>query len=223
LKYSNWTQGIRAIREIELPTISKPAPGAGEVPELNDTAKPPKVGVRVLNPGEVVAVLEFAQDFAGEHRVKEPKPGNPLYDYGIALKTVEIGCVDPDSDRRRPESFFDGGIEQILSSNDLGQDGVQYLAEVQRRWQALCAPQASELSKEQVEEAVEILAGDKGLDFFERCGPALQWNLVRSMASLLLSLQTLKLWSSLNSGADTTSTSEMPSTNSDEAVAENGD
>ncbi len=210
MKYSNWIQGTRAIRKVPLPLTSRPAPGVTDVPELENPPDAPMVGIRVMTPGEAVSVLEGAEEFAKSRGALEAKPGNPIYEYGIALHTVVLAAVDPDSDPKRPEPFFDGGMQQILDSQDIGQDGVLYLAEIQRRWQAMCGPQATELSVQQLNEAVDVLVGKDGLSFFEQCGPALQWSLVRSLANLSLTLLMLKSSSLSEPAADTSQKSNDP-------------
>lgn len=88
--------------------------------------------------GEDAKIVELANAFAARHGVKDPKPGDPLYDRGLMLHTVASTAIDPESPEERPEKFF-ANIEEI--STYLDPDRVALLFWQQRAWQDEIAPE----------------------------------------------------------------------------------
>ena len=162
-----------------------------DAPEQDDDIL---VGVRVLSGLEIAGVLEDARKFAKARGVDDPKEGNPLYDLGVSVHTLAVAYIDPDAtDPESPAArFFDGGVQQILDDPNLGRDGIIYLHEQQETWQDLCSPQASKVDAGTFDAVLTDLAGEGGFSFFCQLRPGLRWVYMRSMASLLVSLQTAK-------------------------------
>ncbi len=201
-KLKDIAAGTRAVRRVPLPRVNLRCPLLPDLPELaaqreadhaahKDSPGPDAqidVGLRVLLGNEYSAVLEGARDYATARGSKDPKPGDPLYDYGEMIHRVLVAAVDPDSDPRKPEPFF-ASVDEMLASEHLGRDGIIMLAEQQQNWQDLCSPQALKLTPDELIDWVgkAAAADESSLLFFERLRPGMQWILLRTMATLLAS------------------------------------
>jgi hypothetical protein len=182
MKASNLIRGSLAVRRAKLPLASDPSGNGADLGSAGSSA--PEVGLKPLNGIETAEVLQRAREFASSRGVTEPKEDDELYQYGKAVWSILLGCVDPDEPKAR---FFDGGLDQLLGL--LGRDEVLLLSELQEQWQQECSPMVKDFSEEQVSEAIDTLAGPAGSAFFLSLRPGLRWNLVRSMAALLRSSQ----------------------------------
>jgi hypothetical protein len=176
VKYTQVLKGKRAARRVRFPLISFRSEIRDTPPELaaqheanvaewkaahpgEEPVLDPEVGLRWMTPGEEAQVLTGAYEFAVSRGLKEPKPGDDLYEYGRALHTVAIACVDVDTlnGPGDPEPFFDGGVPQILADKQIGKDVIIYLADEQQTWQEECATQAYKLSPEEQWAAVMLV------------------------------------------------------------------
>lgn len=235
MKLKDIAKGTRAIRRVMLPLVNVRCPLLPDLPELAEqraadqaafeaaqagsapSAAPAasvEVGLRVLTGEEAAEVYEKAAEFARARGSSDPKPGDPLYDFGEAIHRVALATVDPDSDPAHPSPFF-ASVDEMLSSPHVGRDGIIYLAEAQETWQDLCSPQLTKFSAGELFDQIgkAAAAGDESLRFFELLRPGARWILLRTLASLLLSSRQLK--SQL--GTHTSSTSESaPSESSDD-------
>jgi hypothetical protein len=201
--------GARAIHRVRLPLVNVPTPFGPSQPELaaqreRDQAAAAQsgaaasvvpdsveVGVRVLTGLEMGAILENTARTAVEKGGKNV-PTDPIYQYWLSVYTVVLSCVDPDSDPSNPDPFFgdrgnlDSAVAEILGSPHIGRDGIIFLHEQQEHWQDICNPQASKVSPEKLYELAGEVAASKDADPFLRLRPAMQWLLVRFLASQLL-------------------------------------
>lgn len=243
MKFSQIAKGTRAVRQVELPLVNMPCPMVPDLPELAEqrardlaawqaarAAQPGQappvapdatvmVGLRVLRGDEQLDVLEKARALAVQ-RHAEPKDGDPIYDLGRALYTLELACVDPDAtDPDAPEARFFDSADQILKSEHIGRDGIAYLYECQELWQDECSPQALKLSPERFEQLVDEVAGSATLDPLVRLRPGTRAIFTRTLAALLRSLQQDKSRSSSDSGASSIDgSSERPRPNGQPAA-----
>src|SRR5688572_14057525 len=170
MKLRDIAKGTRAIRRVKLPLVNIRCDLLPDLPELAEqraadkaaieAAQPGQaspvapdatveVGLRVLTGEETAEVLQKAAEFARERGSTDPKPGDPLYDFGEMVHRVVIAAVDPESDPTKPEKFF-ASVEELLSSPHVGRDGIVLLAEQHETWQDLCSPQALKLSPDEL-------------------------------------------------------------------------
>lgn len=187
-KASQLIQGRRAIRRVKLPICNAGHLLGGPLPrELAEAQQEagvsaqdaPDVGLRALTGSEWAEVLRLAAEF-------EADKASERYELGRMANALLIGCVDPDDPQHGP--FFDGGLDQILNSVDLGRDGIAYLFEQLEAWQDETHPQRLTLSIEEMNVAVAELAGEEGsaFRFFTGLRAGMQFRCARFMASLLL-------------------------------------
>lgn len=142
--------------------------------------------------GEAEAkVLKGAREFAIEHGLAEPKPGDPLYELGRAIWTCALGVVD--GDPKVPESapvlFFDGGVKQIREKLD--RDRIFYLARQQEAWQSEVAPGTKGVSVEDLQRMLfRIKETPEGVELpLEYWPAAMQRTFIRGVVNLLLTHQ----------------------------------
>jgi len=222
VKLRDVAKGTRAVRRVTLPLVNVPCDLLPDLPELAEQRardreawkaersdqQPPdasvEVGLRVLNGDETVDVLERAREFAQARGSKDPKSGDPLYDFGEMVHRVVIAAVDPDSDPRNPEPFF-ASAEELLGSPHIGRDGIILLAEQQETWQDACSPQANNVTPGQLIEMIGRIATAETSDFFEQLRPGMRWICMRTLAALYLSSQTDRLSSGSTTEPATTS------------------
>lgn len=122
MRFSTIAKGTLATKPVTLP--------------MGDTEYP--LAVRPLNGMESGDALERAAAYAKGKGVANPAVGDRLYDLGLMVHTIAIGCVCAD-DATLP--FFDGGAEQILAHLDA--DRIAYLYEQHQAWQDECGVRAN--------------------------------------------------------------------------------
>lgn len=196
-KFSNLLAGTRKRKRVQLPLIS---------------GDPVDVDLRMLTPLETVAVIEGATEFARTRKAAEIADGNAIYDLGIQVHTLAVAVVDPEvPDREVP--FFDGGVEQILSSQLLARDAIAWLFAMYEQHVDEFALARSELTEDGMRQLIESSAeGD--LIPFSKLRPTMQWIFVRSMAALL----RISLKASSSSGSGSGSKANGIATESDESA-----
>jgi hypothetical protein len=175
-KFHQIANGARATKRVSVPYGSDD--DGGEIVCL----------VRPLKGHELASALENARAFAKSRGLEEPKPGAQLYELGLWVHTILLGCRC-EEDTEAP--YFDSA-EQILEHLD--PDRIALLYEHQQRWQDECSPRQHQLSEvEYVASVLEMAnAGDEAELPFERWAPALRGSWVRTSARLLASLDVLK-------------------------------
>jgi hypothetical protein len=146
--------------------------------------------------GEAEAkVLKGAREFAIEHGLAEPKPGDPLYELGRAIWTCALGVVDgdPKVPETAPVLFFDGGVKQIREKLD--RDRIFFLARQQEAWQSEMAPGVKNLSPEDMQGMIHrIKEAPEGAELpLESWPGATQRIFIRGVVNTLLTLQELLL------------------------------
>ena len=143
-------------------------------------------GIRALDGGEYAQTLRYAREYAARNGVKEPKPEDPLYQLGLALKTIELACIDTDSPADRRTSFFSGGPSEIEAA--LGREEIGFLFEAVELHQSEVSPvknlTADEMFGAMVRLVDEEAAGST--DFFLSLSPATRLRLQRISANLAL-------------------------------------
>lgn len=166
-----------------------------------------RLAVRPLRASEDEDVLECARREAAKRGVQDPKDGNPLYDFEVAIETIARGCVDIDA----PASpFFDGGAEQVR--RELDRDRIAYLYERQRSFQEACSPLQRDMDPSafiaKVLEAADTEDGDRRP--FDALPRASLESFARTLARQFMSLAMLKSRSGSDS-AESLSDSPPPS------------
>jgi hypothetical protein len=202
MKASRWLKGRRAINTVPLP-LAKQADRSGSIGGVGSPptdAEAPVVGLRALGPIEHEEIMQRAYSDARAAGLEKPTEDDEAYRYYKALHLVHVTCVDPDAPE---EPFFDGGLQQLRDSAELGRDGIAWLAEQWEQWQDEVGPYQTSLSQAELEQAVRTLAGEGGDVFFCGLRPGMRWSLARFMAILLLPL----LESKSSSGGGSTSNS----------------
>ena len=170
MKFSNLTLGKRAERIVTIPLMN-----GEEKQEL-------RVALVPLNAQEERDALAFAKEFARTKSEERPSESESLHMLGLMVKTVELGCLDPDDAARKP--YFDGGTEQILKH--LGRGELTHIWQRHQRWQEECSPAMQNMSFDKLlDKVIEIAEAETDLPF-SLLSPGLQWSLVRFMATLLL-------------------------------------
>jgi hypothetical protein len=143
--------------------------------------------LRPLDGGEYAQTLRYAREYAVRSGVKEPKQEDPLYQFGLALKTIELSCIDTDSPAERRTSFFAGGPSEIEAA--LGRDEIAFLFEAAELHQSECSPvknlSPGEMFTAMVKLVEEEAAGST--DFFLSLSPATRLRHHRISARLALS------------------------------------
>ncbi len=199
--FSTIIKGTRAVKVIDFPADNTRCALLADLPELaaqraqdaQAAARPeqatpeaqPKIGLRVLTGIETAECLHKAREFAISKGVASPAAGDPIYDLGIMVHTLAIGCVDPDSPESSRALFFDGGASQILEGLD--QDRIAFLYARHEIWQDECSPQALRLTTQDAyAHIVKVTVSDDDT-VFTQMRPGLAWTLFRFMACQLLS------------------------------------
>ena len=187
--------GFRALKIIELPLTTQPYGVQPDTPEqvaARDGNEPVKVmvGVRALTPEERGDVLSAAY----AHAVSKGASGDDVersavYAQSLAVYTVAMACVDPDSDRRAPLLFFGDSLEEaakaIRKSPLMTDDIVLYLRERQECWQDEVNPQALTIRDSELYETAKKSVEDADFLAKWRIGTVLSF--ARCMAALALS------------------------------------
>jgi hypothetical protein len=152
---------------------------------------------------EEAGVLARARAFAAERGVADPKPGEPIYDLGLMVETLAIGCIDHDSPADAPARFF-ASAEEIRKYLD--RERIVYLYELHALWQDELAPLGRTLTEDEIYKTVLKLADSEDpLLPFAMFRPAILGNYMRSTARLLRDVVLDKLPPGSFSVSDTTS------------------
>ncbi len=192
--------GVSKIRRVAFPTIE------GTVV---------KCGIRILLDADDDAIETAARAAAEARGVKEPKPGDPIYDRWVRLFTLLFATVAVPEEEGAPVPpdaplFFDGGVEQI--QHHLDRERIAYLFAMQEQWQALIAPRRKNLSRDEFIQAIfqhaMATTGEDELPFW-RWHPALQESYLVSTAALLMRSPSIK--SAYGSDSAAPSTGSSPS------------
>jgi hypothetical protein len=182
-KYSSIVQGPRARKTIDLPR-----PGAVVDMETGAWRGPTiKLDVRPLRGDEHDQVLADAKKYAEKLGATDPIEGEELFERGRLLHTLAIACVDTDSTVDAPQAFFDGGVEQILTADELTPEVLAYLYEHQQLWQDEVSPLVKSMTPAEFATAVvRTASGENGdMSFFVSARPGMRWSFTLSMAKLL--------------------------------------
>lgn len=228
LKLSNVAKGTRAIKKVLLPVVNTPGRMLVDQPELaaqrEANGNPERddfvIGLRALRPDEFETIVCRADQYASKHSVDPAfrNERNPIYSLGYTYNLLAITCVDPDGDPDDPAPFWgprgdiDAAVETIRKCDHLSRDSLLYLAELQEAWQDQVSPQAKTLTPTQLYELMGEVAASTDASPFLALRPGMQWQLVRFINGLYLSLLTA------NSPSDSTS-SESSSRNPEEVAA----
>jgi hypothetical protein len=140
-------------------------------------------------------ILKGATKYALENGGKA-EDGSELYDYGKALYTLAVACVDPDSDPAKPSPFFgesdnptlDERVFDMCNNPNIGRDTILFLAEAQDLWQDECGCQGDGKRERTPEEYAQMLAevAEEGPLAYLRLSAGTRFKLVRFTANLLL-------------------------------------
>lgn len=177
VKFSSLQLGARAERTVELPGI------------LHE-GKPVSVLLRPLTGVEESDVLRRGFEFAIQEGNAQPRAGDPLYDLGVMVHTLAIGCLDPESPAEGRTAFFDGGAPQILK--ELGRETIHFIYQRHELWQDECSPYVRNMSGTELMNKIEEVAASMDDGPFLRMSPATRWNFTRTTARLLLDSREAK-------------------------------
>lgn len=119
--FAQIARGFDARKKVDLPMLD---------------GSPVPVDVVALPAFEVIDIEASARAFAEGKGVKNPKPGDPIYDRALHLHTVLRACLDHDV-RDKQEPFFES-LDQI--GKHLDPDRVTFLYHHQRAWQEKISP-----------------------------------------------------------------------------------
>jgi hypothetical protein len=170
VKFSAIQIGARAERTIELPDV------------LHE-GKPVPIILRPLTGIEEADALRRGYEFAAQGNAKA-EAGDPIYDLGVMVHTLAVGCLDPDSSTEDRKPFFDGGAEQILKQ--LGRETIHFLYQRHELWQDECSPYTRNMSANDLMLKVAEVASSIDDGPFTRMSPATRWIFTRTTARLLL-------------------------------------
>jgi hypothetical protein len=199
MRFSDILKGTNVYRVIDFPLAG--------LPESKQVAK---IKLRCLRGDESAQILGDAAGFA-KSRNGTPSAGDPLYELGLRVHTILIGCVDPDHPDPESESArFFASVDEVLESPLIGRDGIWFLYECQESWQDHVSPNLTAMSEgEFYRKIVEVAESNDPL-VFAGWRPAIQWSFMRSMAHQLLIVLQDKSSSGQSSDADTTSALKTP-------------
>lgn len=189
MKWSQITKGKRARkRAVEFTPL--------------DADEPVKVDLRILDGADRGSILEFAAAYA-RSRGGEVREGDPLYDFGVDVKTVALGVVDPESPDDRPEPFF-ASADEVFEALD--RDRICTLAHQQKAFQAQVSPFPMDMTPNEYGEAIaEIAYAEEGgpdspFARWQKWPPDFQWRFQRFTAQRLVTSLSLN---STTSSSDT--------------------
>lgn len=195
MRFSQIAEGFQAFKVIDLPIANQPHGLRSDTPEQSAAREGApvaqyRVGLRALTPGQREEVLCAAKDRAASRGVASDLHKNPIFDQALAVYTVAMACVDPDSDRGKPVLFFgdslDGAAETIRSSPLMTDDIVYYLRERQEAWQDEINPQALTIKDSELYTTTQKAVEDA--DFLWQLRPGTLVSYTHSLACLCLSL-----------------------------------
>jgi len=202
--YSSITQGTRLRKRVTLPR-----PGAVLDLETGKWKGPTfELDVRALTAGEADRVESEARAYA-KGLTSDTDSVDDLVDRGRKLHTIALAYVDVDSPPNAPMPVFDGGVEQIVASEELTPELIEFLYEQQQIWQDETNPLVSKMKPvDFVNAVVRTATGEDGdMSFFVSARPGMRWSFALSMARLLATSQTLKsLSGSATTGSPETAT-----------------
>lgn len=180
-KFSEVAAGTRARRAIKLPL-----PGAQVDGETGEWLGPTDtLDIRVLRDDEYTDVLERALAFAKKRGLEKPEDGDAIYERGKMLHTLVLACIDWESPKEAPEPYFNGGWEQIHTSEAMTPEVVGYLFLQQQLYQDEISPLLGSLSQaELLAASIKTAGGD--MSFFVNSRPGVQWSFLRFLASQLI-------------------------------------
>lgn len=206
--FGSIAKGTRARKRVKLPLAG--ARCNAETFEFEGDVV--EVDLRALTPAEQSEVFSKARAFAiASSKVENPEDGDPLYDQAIILHTLVIACVDKDSPEDAPRPFFDGGFDQLHSTEQLSGDHIAYLYEQQKLWEDEVSPRLMHLTEAQFMAGVLLTAsGDQR--FFSNARRGTQWSLLRGAAARLVTLLAEKSLSGTGSASagPSTKTADAP-------------
>jgi hypothetical protein len=201
-RFCDILEGTRAVKVIDLPLANVPhglqrgTEEQARARELNPKAyKPRKVGLRALLPFERERVLELA---AARAKAKggQCTETDPLFRHALAVYTVAVACVDPDTEPNAdPKLFFgdtiESAAEKLRTSKHMTDDIVFYLRERQEQWQDEINPQVLTIADDQLWEATKKAADEEaGIDFLALMRGGMLLRFTQLLAcQLLLSLE----------------------------------
>lgn len=188
--YSSIVQGARARKRVILPR-----PGAVLNMDTGEWQGPTlPLDVRALRGDEYDRVIADAKAYAKSLGSSDVGDGEELFERGKMLHTLALACIDSDSPKEDAKPFFDGGVKQIASSEELTPEILEYLYEQQRIWQDESNPLALKMTPAEFANAVLRTAqGENGdMSFFVSARPGMRWSFTLSMARLLAASLTLK-------------------------------
>lgn len=189
-------RGTRQVRPVEIP-----------LKNMLEADAPASITVGLAIIVDYGPILEGATKYA-VLKGGEAKAGCELYDYGKAVYTVAIACVDAESDPQNPRPFFGASdnpsieecVADVLSHPNIGRDTILYLAECQDVWQDECSPQPGmgEKSPEEFYQLIGEVAAQGPLAFL-RLSAGTRLRFLLFTANLLLTLPTLSSHSGVTS------------------------
>ena len=184
-KFADVCAGIRARKPILLPLPGAQIDSAtGEW--VAEEGKTVPLDIRALREDEYQDVLTFAMKWAKKHGLESPEDGDPLYERAKMIQTLALTCIDKDSPKNAPAPFFDGGFEQIRTSEIMTPEVIGYLYLQQQLWQDEISPLKKDMTPaEFLAAAVETAKGN--MAFFVNSRPGALWNFTRTLASQLVS------------------------------------
>lgn len=123
---------------------------------------PIDVAILPLSAGDEAECIADAIRFAEARGVKDPKPGDRLYEKGLMVAIVLRSVIDPDPaiPEDKPERFFDGGAEQILAILD--PERLALLYQSQRQHQSTVMPTTLNWTPYDYIKMVLTLAAEEG-------------------------------------------------------------
>ena len=184
MRFSDIAKGTLATKAVTLPF------GGEEHP----------LAVRPLSGAEQGDTFAAARAYALSKGVADPKPGDRLYDLGLMVATLALGCVTAE-DAAKP--FFDGGQDQILAHLDA--DRIALLYERHQAWQDECSPRATSMTTaEFFARVMEVANAKADEDPLARLRPSTRISWERTLADLYMRSLADRSSSGDDSAASTT-------------------
>ena len=214
-RFDDILKGKRARRTVPFPEpLYAPSRPDGAPPEAQVV-----VDLVVLSAEEESRALADAVKFAKGLGIEDPKPDTPLYDLGLMIHTILIGCVDHDSPMDAPAPFFKSA-EQVRQGLD--RERIAYLYTLQQVWQEDVSPTRKRFDDNRLLELVIDAADEEDpLRFFEKLPPATLARCFRSLAKQHLTLLRARLQggsSSIDVGTNDSKSTESATSDADGAV-----
>jgi hypothetical protein len=156
-----------------------------------------EVGLAPLRPGQESEVFARARAYAKKKAAEagnpehEPQEGDEVYEFAKSLFRCLIGVVDADSDPKRPEPFFDGGLQQIEEMGELMADGVLALARRHVAYQdelQKVTHRVGNADTDEFKQLLEEMAGPLALERYFSLRPGIAASFTITTVRLLLTL-----------------------------------